>query len=90
MSDFKKYLKSRLAHYGLGRQYEASLVCDVAKKVSGGRFEPVSFKDGALKISVPNASRAHLVRLEQEEIILKVNKVLGREEVKRIRLEIRG
>lgn len=83
-------LKQRMAHYGLGMQYEASLVCDAAKKVSDGRFEPVSFKDGALKVRVPNASRAHLVRLGQDQIISKVNQVLGEEKVEKIRFEIMG
>jgi len=71
-------------------QYEASLVCDAAKEVSADQFEPVSFKGGVLKVRVPNASRAHLVRLGQDQIILKVNQALGEEKVEKIRFEIRG
>lgn len=88
MNDFKETLRKRLAYHGLARQYDASIVCDVAQKVSAGRFEPVSFRGGVLKIRVPSASRAHLVRLRQKEIILEVNKRLGGDKVERIRIEI--
>jgi len=90
MDDFKKFLRQRMSHYGLGRQYDASLVCEAARKVSAGRFEPVSFRAGVLKVAVPTASRAHLVRMGEEEIVGEINQILKSEQVKRIRFEIRS
>jgi len=86
--DFKNYLKKRMAHHGLSKQYEASLVCKVADEVAGGQFRAISFRAGVLKARARSASRAHLVRMNQGVIISKINEVLGEEKVKRMRFEI--
>ncbi len=88
MDDFKKHLKQRLSHYGIAKQYDASVICKEAEKASDGRFEPISYRSGTLKVRVPNTSRAHLVRLQEEEIVCKINELLGEEKVKRLRFEI--
>ncbi len=81
-------LRQRLAHYGLGKQYDASIVCSVANKVSDGRFDAISFREGILKVRVGSAARAHIVRMNQDSIISKINEELGEERVKRLRFEI--
>lgn len=88
MDDVKRYLKRRMAHYGLGKQYDASLICEEADKVSGGQFTAISWRSGVLKVRVRSASRAHLVRMNQDQIILKINTALGEEKIKRMKFEI--
>lgn len=88
MEDFKKILRGRLASHGLGKQYDASVVCEQADKVSGGQFEAVSFRSGVLKVRVGSTSRAHLVRMNQVQIISKINKALGEQSVTRIKFEV--
>jgi hypothetical protein len=81
-------LARRLKHYGLGRAAQAAHICAVAKKLSKGEFEPVSFRSGILKISVDSSARAHLLRLKQGKIISAVNHELGRKWVERIVFKI--
>lgn len=81
-------LARRLKHYGLGRAAQAAHVCGVARKLSEGEFEPVSFRNGILKIRVDSNVRAHLLRLKQGKIISAVNDELGRKWVERIVFKI--
>jgi hypothetical protein len=78
-------LKRRLVEHGLLKNFIASRVCEAAKSVSKGEFEPISFKNGALKIEVISGGKGQLVRLRQKEILSKINDRLGqREQVKRL------
>jgi len=87
-SEIKNLLSGRMAHYGFKKQYDASLICEEADKVSGGQFMAISCRAGVLKVKVRSASRAHLVRMNQDQIISKINEALGEEKVKRMRFEI--
>jgi hypothetical protein len=77
-----------LKHYGLDKAATAARVCNVAGKIADGEFEPISFKSGALKVRVKSVAAAHMLRLRQKGIILKINGELGEDLVKKIRFEI--
>lgn len=87
-SNISGLLRGRMAHFGLAKQYDASFVCEEADRVSGGQFEAVSFRSGVLKVRVGSTSRAHLVRMNQMQIISKINEALGEQRVKRMKFEV--
>lgn len=66
----------------------SSVVCYAALKISGGLFEPISFKDGELLVSAPNSSSASAIQLSQAQIIEKINQKLGQAIVKKIRIRV--
>jgi predicted nucleic acid-binding Zn ribbon protein len=92
--DIKNILSRRLKHYGLDKAVTAARVCNVAEKVigpassAGDDCEIVSFKNGALKVRAKSVVAAHMLRLRQKGIILKINGDLGEDLVKKIRFEI--
>ncbi len=65
-------LRRKLRKLGLEKAYDASIVCDAAKKVAKGRFSPISFKRGVLKIFVSSPAKASLLKLQEESIIKEV------------------
>ncbi len=88
-------LKRRLAHYGLDKAAAAARVCAVAKEVgeahvssAGGKFEVISFKNGVLKIAVKSIAAAHMIRLRQKTLILKINEELKSDLVKKIKFTL--
>jgi len=81
-------LARRLKHYGLGQAAQAAHICAIAKKLSKGDFEPVSFKNGILKIKVASPEKAHLLHLKRGKIISEINHKLGRKWVERIVFKI--
>lgn len=86
--NLKNILSRRLKHYGLDKVATAARVCAVALELSGDEFEPISFKNGALKVSVGSAARAHLLRLKEKEVVARINLKLGSDLVKKLRFEI--
>lgn len=84
----KDILSRRIAAKGLSNVVVAARVCAVAKEVSEGLFEPVSYKSGCLKILVSSDSRAHIIRLREDKWRSKINKKLGQEFVQRLSFKI--
>jgi len=66
-------------------QAQAARICFEAKKLYGHLFEPISYKNGILKVSVPNGIVAQNVQAQSEEIIKKINQVLGSNSINKIR-----
>lgn len=81
-------LQGRLRSFGLGKAAQAARVCEVAGQIGKGDFEPISYKNGILKVKVDSDSRAHLVLLKSEEILAKINHQLERKIVHKIRFII--
>ena len=81
-------LARRIAHLGLGRQVGAARICAVAREISGGEFEPVSFRGGTLKVRASSSAKAHLIKLKERETLRQINSRLGRELVKKIVFEV--
>jgi hypothetical protein len=83
-------LARRLNRHGLLKNFFAAKVCEAAKKISKGEFEPVSFRNGALKVTVNSSGRGHILKLKQKEFIEKINTELGKEQVERIVIVVNG
>ncbi len=81
-------LARSLKRKGLDKAAFGAMVCAAADKVSEGKFESISFKDGALKIRVSSEPQAHLLRLREKFYIHKINEKLKKDLVKRLRFEI--
>jgi hypothetical protein len=87
--NFSDILARRLKSRGLDKAFFGAMVCGAANKVSGGEFEAISFKNGTLKISVSSGARAHLIKLNQDDIIAKINLELKKDLVMRLKFEIK-
>lgn len=77
-------LNKRLAERGLLKVATAAYVCGQAKEIGRGDFVPISFKAGVLKVSVASGAKAHMLRLDQEDLIKKINEKLKSSQVKKI------
>jgi hypothetical protein len=73
----------------LSKPLEAANVCDIARLLSRGRFEVVSFKQGLLTISVSNSSEAANLQMENQKLIDEINTKIGRMAIQDIRLRIK-
>ena len=82
--DISDILNSNLAKKGLLKAAKSARVCAVALELARGRFEVVSFRDGALKILVNSSAVAHLIKLEESKLIAQINQKLDSESVKKI------
>ncbi|TSC97110.1 MAG: hypothetical protein CEN88_164 [Candidatus Berkelbacteria bacterium Licking1014_2] len=47
-------------------------------------LKPISFREGVLKIKAGNSAEANDWKMEEREIIIKINRVIGQEAVKRL------
>jgi len=88
--NISEVLQRRLAHHGLLKSFVASKVCSAAQEASGGKFEPVSFKRGTLKVATKTSSSGHIVKIRQREFIDKINQKLGSEQVERLVVVVEG
>jgi len=78
-------MPKQLRKNSIYNQAQAARICYEAKKLYGYLFEPISFKNGVLKVSVPNGIVAQEVQAQSEEIIKKINQVIGSNQIKKIR-----
>lgn len=93
----KNILPSSLSRYGIDRQAQAAFVCFLFEKIIkeelGGEVhkncQPLSFKNGILKIQVKNSVLASEIQLNQSKIINKINKEIGKEVVRRLQFRLR-
>lgn len=81
-------LARRLKSRGLDKAALGAWVCAAALKVGEGQFEPISYKNGVLKIHVSSGARAYLIKLKEKEYISKTNTELKRDLVKKLSFEI--
>ena len=88
MEGVGKVLERRLKSFGLEKQVRSARVCEVAKELSQGEYEPISFRNGILKIRVDSDMRAHLLKLRQVKILEKINHRLGANIVSKMRFVI--
>lgn len=82
-------LARRLKEHGLLRNFLASRVCEAAKRVSKGEFDPISFKNGVLKIEASSSGKAHLLKLRETELVKQVNHELEKDEVRRLMILVK-
>ena len=86
MDRLKKILLPAMAKKGLGGAAVSSQICFYATEYGKGCFSAISFSKGVLKLSCVDSIDAGEVQMMSEEIIGHVNKKMGREIVKRIRI----
>ncbi len=73
MNDMKDYLKKRAADLDLGRGNQLTQIQAELDKLYPGQCRAVSFNQGVLKITTPNASLASELRMRQGELLLTLN-----------------
>jgi len=86
MDKVGKYLMKVMADKGLAGAAVSSQICFYATEYGKGSFGVISYSRGVLKLSVEDSIDAGEVQMMSEEIISHVNKKIGREMVKRIRI----
>jgi len=90
MDKLDKFLRPALAKRGLLGAATSAEICFLAEKWGKGRFESISYSKGVLKLSVPSSSSASELQMESDNLIEYLNKKIGRESVKSIRIINRG
>ena len=90
MDKLDKFLRPALAKKGLLGAATSAEICFLAQDWGKGRFEPISFSKGVLKVSVASSSSASELQMESDNLIEYLNKKIGREVVKSVRIINRG
>ena len=85
MDKIGKILKGSLGRKGLMGAATSAHICFLAEKWARGRFEPKSYSNGVLKVSVKSSAHAQEMSMKEEEIISYINEKIERKCVKRIR-----
>lgn len=88
LEPINKILNARANKYGLKNVADAARICFEAKAVSDGEFEPISFRNGILTISVANNILASKIQMKSSSIIKKINQKVGGEKIKRVKFRI--
>ena len=86
MDKINKILKGALGKKGLMGVATSAHICFLAEKWAKGRFEPISYSKGVLKVSVKSSSHAQEMSMKENEICEYINEKLGRICVKRVRI----
>ena len=81
---------------GLGKEIEAARVCSFWDKIITEKFDQtasekskaIRFKDKILTVAVLSSVWAQEFQYNQQDIVEKINKKIGREVVERIRFEL--
>lgn len=86
MKKVGELLISSMAKKGLAREAIGAEVCFFADGWGKHSFRSVSFSRGILKVSVASSSAAQELQMKEEEIVNYLNKKMGKEIVKRVRI----
>jgi predicted nucleic acid-binding Zn ribbon protein len=86
MERIDKIINKSLAKKGLYKATNGALVCFYAKEWGKGRFEPISFANGILKVSASSSPAAAELQIQENDLIEYLNKKLGKPQVKRLRI----
>jgi hypothetical protein len=86
LTKLEQTLKNKINKGQKARILQAAQICYLALKESEGLFVPLCFKNGTLYLKSKNSTAAAEVLLGQKQIIEKINKKLGINLVKKIRV----
>ncbi|PIS08100.1 hypothetical protein COT78_00160 [Candidatus Berkelbacteria bacterium CG10_big_fil_rev_8_21_14_0_10_43_13] len=89
MEKLDKILMSALAKKKLSGTIRSAQICFYANEWGKGRFEAVSFLRGVLKVSVNSSPAASELEIQKEELIDSVNKRLGQNSVRSVRIMVK-
>lgn len=87
MDKLGDFMGEVLAQKGLAGASQAAQICFWADEWGKGRFRPISFFRGTLKVSVDCASAAQELSMDVNKLIKHLNSKLGREAIKQVRIE---
>lgn len=87
MEHIKHHLLKVMSKKGLGGAAISSQICYFAKIWAKGRFKPISFSRGTLKVSVRSSAAAQELSMQEEELVAHLNSKIVRPVVKRVRFE---
>lgn len=82
-------MRSHLAKKGIGGAVKAAQICFYAEELNNGRYGVISFSRGILKVSVGSSPAASELEIQKEELIDEINKRLGLEAVKALRIIVK-
>jgi len=85
MDKINKILKRSMGKKGLMGTATSAHICFLAEKWARGRFEPISYSKGVLRVSVKSSAHAQEMSMKEEEIIKYINDKIERKCVKKIR-----
>lgn len=88
MDKLSEFLNKSLVDKGLSRATGGALVCFWADEWGMGRFKPISYWRGILKVSVDSASAAQEIQMESHKLIKHLNKKASESDAPKVR-EIR-
>lgn len=86
MDKLDKILGQSLAKRGLVKATGAALICFYATEWGKGIFEPISYLNGTLKVSVSSSPAAAELQMRECELIDFLNQKLGRAAVRQVRI----
>ena len=87
MDKLGDFLNDAVNRKGLSAASTGSLVCFWADEWAKGRFTPISYSRGTLKVAVDSASAAQELQMECEKLINHLNMKAGKKIVSSIRIE---
>ena len=89
MERLDKILKQALAKRGLSGTARSAQICFYAGEWASGRFEPISFSHGVLKVAVQSSPAAAELEIIKEDLIDFVNQKLKSEAVRSLRIVVK-
>jgi len=89
MERLNKIIKQSLAKRSLSLTAQAAQICFYAEKWGSGRLSAISFSKGVLKVSVNSSPAASELEMSKHDLIESVNKKLGKELVKQVRIIVK-
>lgn len=90
MKQLKDILKQSLAKKGLLKVATSAEICFYAENWGKIPFTAISFSNGLLKIAVNSSAAASELQMEENNLIEFLNKKIGKELVKRVRIINKG
>lgn len=88
MEKIDKILAKSLAKRGLSKATQGAMVCFYAKEWANGLFEPISFTEGTLKVSVCSSPAASELQIQESKLLDHLNEKIGKRIVRQLRIVV--
>ena len=89
MDKLDKIMHISLAKKGMRKVTQGSEICFYAEQWAKGRFIPISYLNGTLKIAVSSSSAASEMQMEVENLIDHVNEKIRFHALQQVRIVIK-
>lgn len=87
MDKLGDFINDALNNKAVSGASQSSLICFWADEWGKGRFTPISFSKGTIKVSVDSAAAAQELSMQSEKLIKYLNSKIGYQRVKELRIE---